>query len=74
MNSNNEDFCRERARIIIRNYSIASATASGTLAIGATIGIDTAFSVGIVVKMINEIGELFGLRIGAVASTPQFKA
>lgn len=75
MNSERER--RERARSIIRNYSIATGTASGALAIGAIFRLDIALSIPIVIKMIIDIGNLFGLRINVVeevTSSPQFKS
>jgi uncharacterized protein (DUF697 family) len=73
MNSDSEKRVRERAKSIIRNYSIASGTASGALAIGAFLGFDAAFSISIVIKMISELAQLFDLSIDEVKSTPQFK-
>ena len=73
MNSDSEKKLRDRAKIIIRNYSIASGTASGALAISAFLGFDTAFSISIVIKMMSELAQLFGLSIDEIKSTPQFK-
>jgi uncharacterized protein (DUF697 family) len=73
MNSDSEKKLRDRAKSIIRNYSIASGTASGALAIGAFLGFDTAFSISIVIKMMSELAQLFGLSIDEIKSTPQFK-
>jgi len=73
MNSNSEKNLRDRAKSIIRNYSIASGTASGAMAIGAFLGLDAAFSTSIVIKMISELGQLFGVTTDEVKSTPQFK-
>jgi len=73
MNSNAERDLRERAKNIIRNYSIASGTASGALAIGALLGLDTTFSIPMVIRMITELGQLFGLTMDDVKPTDQFK-
>jgi uncharacterized protein (DUF697 family) len=74
MNSDAEKRLRDRAKTIIRNYSIASGTASGALAIGALWGADTAFSISIVIKMVSELAQLFGTKIDEVRSTDQFQA
>jgi uncharacterized protein (DUF697 family) len=74
MNSDTEKRLRDRAKTIIRNYSIASGTASGTLAIGALWGADTAFSISIVIKMVSELAQMFGTTTDEVRSTAQFQA
>ncbi|MBD1852999.1 hypothetical protein H6F87_23940 [Cyanobacteria bacterium FACHB-502] len=74
MNSDAEKRLRDRAKTIIRNYSIASGTASGALAIGALWGVDTAFSISIVTKMVSELAQLCGTTTDEVRSTDQFQA
>jgi uncharacterized protein (DUF697 family) len=74
MNSDEEKYLKDRAKSIIRNYSIASGTASGALAIVAFLSVDIAFSTSIVVKMIAELVRLFGRSIDEVKFTDQYKA
>jgi uncharacterized protein (DUF697 family) len=74
MNSDAEKHLKDRAKSIIRNYSIASGTASGALAIAAFLSVDLAFSTSIVVKMIAELARLFGRLIDEVKFTDQYKA
>lgn len=69
MNSERDKERKEQARKIIRNASIASATAAGAVAQGAAFGMDFALLTPIVINMIIELGELFDQTVDKIVAT-----